>query len=136
MIFEMRYPDITKKRPLDIFCYGIGLIEGYELPDNHSEIMILLKEWGLNVCSETALAHDVKGCMDFYHYVIDKRHLFDYDIDGLVYKVNNLNNTDLGNDELIEFMIQFPKIIERPILDNGIKAVIGRPPEKILELLV
>jgi len=52
------------------------------------------------------------------------------------YKVNNLNNTDLGNDELIEFMIQFPKIIERPILDNGIKAVIGRPPETILELLV
>ena len=49
------------------------------------------------------------------------------------YKVNNLNNTDLGNDELIEFMIQFPKIIERPILDNGIKAVIGRPPEKILD---
>ena len=83
-------PDITKKRPLDIFCYGIGLIEGYELPDNHSEIMILLKEWGLNVCSETALAHDVKGCMDFYHYVIDKRHLFDYDIDGLVYKVNKI----------------------------------------------
>ena len=83
-------PDITKKRPLDIFCYGIGLIEGYELPDNHSEIMMLLKEWGLNVCSETALAHDVKGCMDFYHYVIDKRHLFDYDIDGLVYKVNKI----------------------------------------------
>jgi len=42
----------------------------------------------------------------------------------------------LRNAELIEFMIQFPKIIERPILDNGMKAVIGRPPEKILDLLV
>ena len=52
------------------------------------------------------------------------------------YKSNNLKNIELENDELIEFMIQFPKIIERPILDNGIKAVIGRPPEKILELLV
>lgn len=52
------------------------------------------------------------------------------------YKSNNLKNIELGNAELIEFMIQFPKIIERPILDNGMKAVIGRPPEKILDLLV
>ena len=52
------------------------------------------------------------------------------------YKSNNLMNIELGNAELIEFMIQFPKIIERPILDNGMKAVIGRPPEKILDLLV
>ena len=52
------------------------------------------------------------------------------------YKSNNLKNTKLENAELIKFMIQFPKLIERPILDNGIKAVIGRPPEKILELLV
>ena len=52
------------------------------------------------------------------------------------YKSNNLKNIELGSAELIEFMIQFPKIIERPILDNGMKAVIGRPPEKILDLLV
>ena len=52
------------------------------------------------------------------------------------YKSNNLKNIELRNAELIEFMIQFPKIIERPILDNGMKAVIGRPPEKILDLLV
>ena len=52
------------------------------------------------------------------------------------YKSNNLMNIELGNAELIEFMIQFPKIIERPILDNGMEAVIGRPPEKILDLLV
>jgi arsenate reductase (glutaredoxin) len=52
------------------------------------------------------------------------------------YKSNNLKNIELGNTELIEFMIQFPKIIERPILDNGIKAIIGRPPEKILDLFL
>ena len=52
------------------------------------------------------------------------------------YKSNNLKNIELGNKELIEFMIQFPKIIERPILDNGIKAVIGRPPAKILDLFL
>ena len=52
------------------------------------------------------------------------------------YKSNNLKNIELGDNELIEFMIQFPKVIERPILDNGIKAVIGRPPAKILDLFL
>ena len=90
-------PEITKGRPLDIFCYGVGLIEDYVLPDSHSEIMLLLKEWGLNVCEESVLAHNVDGWMDFYHQVIDKRHLYDYDIDGLVYKVNKITlQDDLG----------------------------------------
>ena len=87
-------PEITKGRPLDIFCYGVGLIEDYVLPDSHSEIMLLLKEWGLNICEESVLAHNVDGWMDFYHQVIDKRHLYDYDIDGLVYKVNKITLQD------------------------------------------
>ena len=87
-------PEITKGRPLDIFCYGVGLIEDYVLPDSHSEIMLLLKEWGLNVCEESVLAHNVDGWMDFYHQVINKRHLYDYDIDGLVYKVNKITLQD------------------------------------------
>ena len=43
---------------------------------------------------------------------------------------------DLNNDEeIIQNMIDYPKIMERPIIVNGNKAVIGRPPEKILEIL-
>ena len=42
---------------------------------------------------------------------------------------------ELGNDELIiNKIIQFPKILQRPIIINNGKAVIGRPPEKILEI--
>ena len=48
---------------------------------------------------------------------------------------NNLSNASIGDEEIIEMMIQFPKLIQRPILDNGKRAIIGRPPEKILELL-
>ncbi len=51
------------------------------------------------------------------------------------YKDNNLGNESLSREQLIEAMIQFPKLIERPIVINKGKAAIGRPPENILEIL-
>ena len=51
------------------------------------------------------------------------------------YKKNNLKNENLSDDELIEFLIKFPKLLERPIVVKNNKAVIGRPPENVLNLL-
>ena len=51
------------------------------------------------------------------------------------YKNNNLKNEDLSDDKLIEFLIKFPKLLQRPIVIKNSKAVIGRPPENILNLL-
>jgi len=51
------------------------------------------------------------------------------------YKDNNLSNESLSRDQLIEAMITFPKLIERPIVINNGKAAIGRPTETILEIL-
>ena len=51
-----------------------------------------------------------------------------------IWKVN-FKNKDLSDAEIITAMVENPKLIERPIVINGNKAVIGRPPELILEII-
>ena len=51
------------------------------------------------------------------------------------YKENNLGDDSLTREQLIQAMINNPILIERPIVIKGNKAAIGRPPEKVLEIL-
>ena len=51
------------------------------------------------------------------------------------YKEQNLSAATLGDDALVQAMVQFPKLIERPIVIRGSRAVLGRPPENVLDLL-
>ena len=53
----------------------------------------------------------------------------------LEYKENNLDNNKLTDKEIINYMVKIPKLIERPIVVYGDKAIIGRPPENIYKLL-
>ena len=52
-----------------------------------------------------------------------------------IYKENNLGNLNISNEEIIDLMIKFPKLIERPIFVKGSKAIIGRPPENVLTII-
>ena len=51
------------------------------------------------------------------------------------YTEAGLDNPDLSREQLINAMIEYPRLIERPILIKNGKAIIGRPPEKILDIL-
>ncbi len=51
------------------------------------------------------------------------------------YKENNLDDTGLTRAELIQAMVEHPKLIQRPILIHDGKAALGRPPENVLEIL-
>lgn len=83
-------PAITAKRPLAIYCYGIGACQGYQLPDSHLAEIALLKEFGFRVSPETQRVRGIEGCLKYYHYMLDKREQLPYEIDGVVYKIDSL----------------------------------------------
>ncbi|MCP5421160.1 MAG: NAD-dependent DNA ligase LigA [Gammaproteobacteria bacterium] len=81
---------ITASRPLEIFCYAVGQVEDGELPDLHSAILARLKTWGLRVCSELNVVNGAAGCLEYYRAMLDRRDGLPYEIDGVVYKVDRL----------------------------------------------
>jgi DNA ligase (NAD+) len=83
-------PKLTAERPLDMYVYSVGLVDGGQLPESHSAIIEQLREWGLKVCPERAVVTGVEGCLDYYEGIADKRDTLPYDIDGVVYKVDSL----------------------------------------------
>ncbi len=84
-------PKITAQRPLALYCYGVGIVEGHDLPETHSEILQQLKVWGLPVCKEAGVVAGLQGCLDFFHDILAQRDQLSYDIDGVVYKVDRLS---------------------------------------------
>lgn len=83
-------PKLTAERPLDMYVYSVGLVEGGELPDKHSEIIDRLGEWGLKTCPERDVVKGVDGCLAYYERIGGRRDDLAYDIDGVVYKVDSL----------------------------------------------
>lgn len=81
---------ITAKRPLEIYFYGVGVVEGDQLPTRHFDILKALQGWGLRINPEIQLAGGIDACLQFYTALEKKRESLDYEIDGIVYKVNEI----------------------------------------------
>lgn len=80
---------ITAKRPLDIFCYGVGLVEGYSFISQW-ELLKTLPQWGCRVNPRIQLCTNIKEVVEYYRYMEKVREELDYEIDGIVIKVNEL----------------------------------------------
>ncbi len=83
-------PNVTANRPLSLYCYSTGVVEGTKLADTHYEILQQLRGFGLPVCNEIKLVHGVKACLFYYEEILKRRDDLAYDIDGIVYKVNSI----------------------------------------------
>lgn len=83
-------PEITKKRSLSFFCYGFGKISDGNLPSNHYSCLKKFKEWGIPISDHITICQNNSEILNFYKK-IKKKHL-NFDIDGIVIKVNSLKN--------------------------------------------
>ncbi|QTR51828.1 NAD-dependent DNA ligase LigA [Candidatus Thiothrix anitrata] len=83
-------PRLTAQRPLDIFCYAVGQVEGGIVPDTHYAILQQFRAWGLRVCPDIRIVQGAQGCLDYFREIGARRNGLPYDIDGVVYKVNSI----------------------------------------------
>ena len=97
-------PQITATRPLSFYSYGVGLIEGMTLPNKHSSMMEKLKSWGLRINPESRVVKGAKGCLNYYEKLADKRNSLPDEIDGIVYKVD-----ELGFQNILGFVSRAPR---------------------------
>jgi len=84
-------PKITAKRALDLCCYGLGAVEGWQVPARQSGIIAALREFGLRTAMEAAVVDGVEGCLAYHSKIAERRNALAYDIDGVVYKVDRVD---------------------------------------------
>ena len=81
-------PKITASRPLSIFCYEIGILEG-EIFEDHLSLLKALKMWGFPVSPLIKVVKNSDGLKTYQKELEKKRNDLPYEIDGTVFKVNN-----------------------------------------------
>ncbi len=80
---------IAAKRPLSFYAYGLGDVAGWVIPATHSELLDALSGLGLPVCTHRAVVQGADGLTDFHQKIATLRDALPFDIDGVVYKVND-----------------------------------------------
>jgi DNA ligase (NAD+) len=96
--------NITALRPLAFYSYGIGIIEGGSLAASHYQRLQQLKDWGLPLTAEVILTQGAKGCIAAYTQLLEKRAQLNYEIDGIVYKID-----DIALQEQLGFVARAPR---------------------------
>jgi DNA ligase (NAD+) len=101
-------PKIAASRPLQMCCYSVGVVEGVpaelDWPERQSDILLKLQQWGLRINSESDVVEGVAGCDAYYDRLAGRRDQLAYDIDGIVFKVN-----DIGLQQELGFVSRAPR---------------------------
>jgi DNA ligase (NAD+) len=96
-------PAITARRPLRFFAYAWGEVSA-PFARTHAEALQKFRDWGFTVNPRSRLCHGVDEVLKAYHQIGDDRAELPYDIDGVVYKVN-----DLGLQQRLGFVSRAPR---------------------------
>jgi DNA ligase (NAD+) len=80
---------ISASRPLSMFFYGLGMLEGVGLPPRQSELLDMLRKLGLPVSPQTQAVRGAAGCLGYYRRIAEQRRTLPYEIDGVVYKLDS-----------------------------------------------
>ena len=82
-------PRITATRPLEMCCYSIGVVQGGEMPADHYATLQLLNQWGLKINPHLKKSSGITDALGYIDTMQQLRTQLPYEIDGLVFKVNN-----------------------------------------------
>jgi DNA ligase (NAD+) len=94
---------ITAKRPLTLFCYAIGAVQGVAFR-TQGDVLRALSTWGFTVNDLIKPAADIEECIHYYHHIGEIRDELPYEIDGIVIKVD-----DLSLQERLGFVARSPR---------------------------
>lgn len=95
---------VTASRRLEMCAYSVGLVEGGELPPKHTEVLEQLHAWGFLINPEMRAVANIGGCVEYQTYLAGLREDLAYDIDGIVFKVN-----DLSQQQQLGFVSRAPR---------------------------
>ncbi|MBE9561811.1 MAG: NAD-dependent DNA ligase LigA, partial [Proteobacteria bacterium] len=81
-----------------------GTASEINLPDTHSEILQQLQQWGLPIAKQNQVVTGINGCLQYYQQILSQRNALPFEIDGVVYKVNNIEQ-----QEILGFISKAPR---------------------------
>ena len=95
---------ITASRPLEMRAYSVGQFVAETRPDSHLSMLQTLASWGFKINEHMQVVSGIAACEDYYQILAERRDGLAYDIDGIVYKVN-----DLRLQERLGFVAKAPR---------------------------